>query len=67
MAKKNKETAKQREARIAAEKAKQEAYEAKQKRNDIVKRVLIAVVCIIFALALALPTVGLSLLGGGGA
>lgn len=64
MSKKNKETAKQRAARLEAEAAREEKRLQKEQRASALKKVGIAIVCVVFALALALPTVALSVLGG---
>lgn len=62
---KQKLTPKQREERIKAaeERAKREA-EAKA-RKDRTKQIFTIVVCVILALALGIPSIGLAVLGGG--
>ena len=59
---KQKETRKQRETRLANQARKEEERIAREQRRATLKKVGIAVVCVIFALALALPTVALSVL-----
>ena len=61
---KQKVSAKQRKEREQALLEKQAAIEAKKARQDKFKRVFIVVVCVILALALTLPTMGLLVLGG---
>lgn len=62
---KQKLTQKQREDRIrAAEERERRAEEAK-KRKERTKQIFTIVVCVILVLALGIPTVGLTLLGGG--
>lgn len=60
-------TAKQKEERIKAaeERAKREA--AAKARKERTKRIFTIVVCVILVLALGIPTIGLAVLGGGGA
>ena len=64
---KQKLTAKQKEERIKAaeERAKREA--AAKARKESTKRIFTIVVCVILVLALGIPTIGLAVLGGGGA
>ena len=50
-------------SRLEAKKEAKKA-EAKKARQDKLKRVFIVVVCVILALALTLPTMGLLVLGG---
>lgn len=61
---KQKVSAKQRQAREQALLEKKAQAEAKKTRQDKLKRVFIVVVCVILALALTLPTMGLLVLGG---
>ncbi|MDO5335002.1 MAG: CASC3 protein CASC3 [Coriobacteriia bacterium] len=71
MAQKNKKSQKvskqQLEERIRKAEERQAAAEAAQKRRELLKRIGIAAVAIILVLALSLPTMGLMVLGGGGA
>jgi len=64
---KQKLTAKQKEERIktAEERAKREAVA--KARKERTKRIFTIVVCVILVLALGIPTIGLAVLGGGGA
>mgnify|MGYP000543234118 CR=1 FL=1 len=61
---KQKVSAKQRQAREQALLEKKAQAEAKKVRQDKLKKVFIVVVCVILALALTLPTMGLLVLGG---
>lgn len=61
---KQKVSAKQRQAREQALLEKKAQAEAKKARQDKLKRVFIVVVCVVLALALTLPTMGLLVLGG---
>ena len=61
---KQKVSAKQRQAREQALLEKKAQAEAKKARQDKLERVFIVVVCVILALALTLPTMGLLVLGG---
>lgn len=61
---KQKVSAKQRQAREQALLEKKAQAEAKKAHQDKLKRVFIVVVCVILALALTLPTMGLLVLGG---
>lgn len=61
---KQKVSAKQRQAREQALLEKKAQAEAMKARQDKLKRVFIVVVCVILALALTLPTMGLLVLGG---
>lgn len=61
---KQKVSAKQRQAREQALLEKKAQAEAKKACQDKLKRVFIVVVCVILALALTLPTMGLLVLGG---
>ena len=64
MAKKQKVSKKQREARIeAAKQREQRAAEAKQ-RGERTKRIFTIVICVILVLALGIPTMALTVLGG---
>lgn len=62
---KQKVSAKQREARIQAAKAREERAKAEAERKQRTKQIFTIVVCVILVLALGLPTVALSVLGGG--
>jgi len=53
-------SAKQKQARLDAARAREEAAAAKKARTELLKKVGIIIVCIILALALFLPTVSLS-------
>lgn len=61
---KQKVSAKQREARIQAAKEREARAEAKKKAADRRKRIFTIVVCVILVLALGIPTIALSVLGG---
>lgn len=61
---KQKISAKQRQARLEAAQRREEAARAKQIKRDKIKRAGIVAVCVVLVLALALPTVALSFLGG---
>ena len=67
MVKKQKMSAKQREARLEAARAREEAARLKKERSERLKRIGIVIVCIILVLALGVPTVALSFLSGGAA
>lgn len=62
---KQKVSAKQREARIQAAKQREERAKAEAERKQRTKQIFTIVVCVILVLALGLPTVALSVLGGG--
>ncbi len=62
---KHKTTTKQLREREQQALERQRQVEAKQERTAFLKRVGIVVVCVILALALSLPTMGLLVLGGG--
>lgn len=62
---KQKVSAKQREARIEAAKKREERAKAEAERKQRTKQIFTIVVCVILVLALGLPTVALSVLGGG--
>ena len=64
MAKKQKMTAKQREARLEAARAREEAAKAAKERKERLKRIGVIIVCVILVLALFLPTVALQFVGG---
>lgn len=64
MAKKQKMTAKQREARLEAARQREEAARAAKERKERLKKIGVVIVCIILVLALGVPTVALSFLGG---
>lgn len=64
MAKKQKMTAKQREARLEAARQREEAARAAKERKERLKKVGVIIVCVILVLALGVPTVALSFLGG---
>ena len=57
-------TAKQKEARIQAAREREERAKAKKERSDRIKRIVTVIVCIILVLALFIPTMALSVLGG---
>lgn len=61
---KQKMTAKQQKEREERALVRQRAYEAKKKREELIKRVFVIAVCVILILALSLPTMGLMFLGG---
>lgn len=61
---KQKVSAKQREARIQAAKQREERAAAKKKAEERRKRIFTIIVCVILVLALGIPTVALSVLGG---
>ena len=61
---KQKVSAKQREARIQAAKEREARAAAKQKAAEGRKRLFTIVVCVILVLALGIPTIALSVLGG---
>lgn len=62
--KQQKLTAKQKEARIQAAREREERAKAKKERSDRIKRVVTIIVCVILVLALFIPTMALSVLGG---
>ena len=62
--KKQKISAKQAEERRQAALERQRRQAEKQATVDMLKRIGIIVVCVILALALSIPTVGLMFLGG---
>ena len=57
-------TAKQREARIRAAEEREARAQAERERKDRTKKVFTVVVCVILVLALGVPTMALTLLGG---
>ncbi|MDO4182908.1 MAG: CASC3 protein CASC3 [Coriobacteriia bacterium] len=61
---KQKVSAKQREAKIQAAKEREERAAAKKQRAEMMKKVGIVIVCVVLVLALGLPTMALTLLGG---
>ena len=63
-AKQQKMTAKQKEARIRAAQEREARAKAKKERSERIKRVVTVVVCIILVLALFIPTMALTVLGG---
>lgn len=65
MAKKQKMTAKQRQARLEAAQRREEAARAEKERKERLKRIGVIIVCVILVLALGIPTVALSFLGAG--
>lgn len=65
MAKKQKMTAKQRQARLEAAQRREAAAKAEKERKERMKRIGVIVVCVILVLALGIPTVALSFLGAG--
>ena len=60
---KQKMTKKQREARIQAAEERQRREEEARALKDRTKRIFTIVVCVIFVLALGIPTIGLAALG----
>ncbi|WP_251197439.1 CASC3 protein CASC3 [Anaerotardibacter muris] len=62
--KKQKISAKQAEERRQAALERQRKQAEKQKRAEFIKRIGVIVVCVILALALSIPTVGLMFIGG---
>lgn len=64
MAKKQKVSAKQREARIKAAQEREQRALAKQARAERTKKIFTIAVCVILALALGVPTVALAFLAG---
>lgn len=63
-AKQQKTTAKQKEVRILAAAEREARAKAKRERSDRVKRIVTIVVCVILVLAMFIPTMALSVLGG---
>lgn len=62
--KKQKTTAKQKEARIQAAIEREERAKAKKARSEQIKKVFTIVVCVILVLALFIPTMAIAVLGG---
>ena len=62
---KQKLTSKQREERIKAAEERAKREEAAKARKDRTKQIFTIVVCVILALALGIPSIGLAVLGGG--
>ena len=62
--KKQKISAKQAEERRQAAIERQRKQAEKKARADLLKRIGVIVVCVILALALSIPTVGLMFIGG---
>ncbi|HIT44977.1 MAG TPA: CASC3 protein CASC3 [Candidatus Aphodovivens excrementavium] len=62
--KKQKQTAKQKEARIQAAIEREERAKAKKAQSERLKKVFTVVVCIILVLALFIPTMAIAVLGG---
>lgn len=62
--KKQKISAKQAEERRQAALDRQRKQAEKKARADLLKRIGVIVVCVILALALSIPTVGLMFIGG---
>lgn len=62
--KKQKQTAKQKEARIQAAIEREERAKAKKAQSERLKKVFTIVVCIILVLALFIPTMAIAVLGG---
>ena len=62
--KKQKQTAKQKEARIQAAIEREERAKAKKAQSERLKKVFTVVVCIILVLALFIPTMVIAVLGG---
>lgn len=65
MAKSQKMSAKQRQARIDAAKRREETARAQREHKERMKKIGIIIVCVILVLALGLPTVALSFLTAG--
>lgn len=65
MPKKQKMTAKQRQARLEAARAREEAAQEARQRKENMKRIGIIIVCVILVLALGIPTVALSFMSAG--
>lgn len=65
MAKKQKMTAKQRQARLEAAQKREAAARAEKERKERMKRIGVIIVCVILVLALGVPTIALSFLGAG--
>ncbi|WP_283170133.1 CASC3 protein CASC3 [Curtanaerobium respiraculi] len=65
MAKKQKMSKKQREARLQAAQEREARALAEKERKERLKKVGIIVVCVILVLALGVPTVALSFLSAG--
>ncbi len=65
MAKKQKMSAKQREARLEAAKAREARIAEEKARKERWKKIGVIVVCVILVLALGVPTVALSFLSTG--
>jgi cytochrome c-type biogenesis protein CcmH/NrfG len=61
---KQKLSAKQREARLEAAQRREAAVKAQKEKKERAKRIGVIVVCVILVLALCIPTVALSFLGG---
>lgn len=61
---KQKVSAKQREAKIEAARAREERQQAKKAAAERTKKIVTVVVCVILVLALGLPTMALAVLGG---
>lgn len=64
MSKTKKLTAKQKAARIQAAKEREERAQVKKEQEARKKQIFTIVVCVILVLALGIPTVALSVLGG---
>lgn len=62
--KKQKQTVKQKEARIQAAIEREERAKAKKAQSERLKKVFTVVVCIILVLALFIPTMAIAVLGG---
>ena len=62
--KQQKTTAKQREARIEAARARELRAQEQRERSSRLKRIFTVVVCVILVLALFIPTMALSVLSG---
>ena len=61
---KQKLTAKQKQARVDAAIRRQEAQKAQRAAKERTKRIFVIAVCVILVVALGLPTVALSVMGG---
>ena len=62
--KQQKTTAKQREARIEAARARELRAQEQRERSSRLKRIFTVVVCVILVLALFIPTMALTVFGG---
>lgn len=65
MAKKQKMSPKQREARLQAAQEREARVAAEKARKDRLKRIGVIAVCVVLVLALGIPTIALSFLSAG--